>query len=747
MPLPASTTTTPRVEIRALPGGRTLLSTPADDYYAVDVSPSTVLRLVDAWNTGHASPVLPDGWENGAAMLHMVLERDGTFSPTEPRGLLSPPPEAPIFEPGDETDARAGDLLLLGDPDLVHALTQTLRADNSITATVRSVPADDWQHVIHRAFRTGELLVHCARGGDDATFISFDRLCSDARTSWVAVEATRSTVWVGPFVTPGTGANYEDFAARRLAAAFDPVAHRALRTPSLTADAGLAPHEMGTALLTAASVLTGADRPGGDIVVEIAASGTRKTHPVLPLPGSVTTEALPHTPADLIDRVTGIVQRTRRVTHHPSIPASLATAQSDVCNMRRVSRWANNTSCQGSAFGDPDQAAASAVGEAVERYCGNLLDTLPVTFGSYDQLRRTSPTRLLDPDELVLYSDAQYDTPGFPFTRLTHDLPIHWVTGRSLTRDENVLVPASMVYVNWFTAGYSGAPVTNFCPFAGIAAGPTLDYAITSALEEIIERHVTMVWWLNAHPFDAIRTSPELDRIWEGAPREAGQRPSLIMLDNEFGAPVAAGVLHNDRDQLVNVGFACRNTPEAAALKAWTEACTLQEGSRDLLRQDGAHWDAMSRGELNSRSFKTWRADRRYLDSYRDDMRDCDDLMVQQQVFLDPRAVRRVAPLLDRPATRLIDDLPRLDDRRSGTYRAAIESAGHEVIVVDLTSDDIASTGMSTVRVIVPGTVGNTPAAFPFLGRGRVQNLAVELGWRTTRLDEGELNYFPLPHA
>ena len=42
---------------------------------------------------------------------------------------------------------------------------------------------------------------------------------------------------------------------------------------------------------------------------------------------------------------------------------------------------------------------------------------------------------------------------------------------------------------------------------------------------------------------------------------------------------------------------------------------------------------------------------------------------------------------------------------------------------------------------------GNAPAAFPFLGLGRVQELAVELGWRSTPLPEADLNYFPLPHA
>ncbi|MGO2750655.1 MAG: YcaO-like family protein [Pseudoclavibacter sp.] len=732
---PSTLTNAVRAEVRVLPGGRSLLTTPSDSSYALDIDARTLLRMLDAWATGSASPLLPSGWEEGAAVLRDVLQRDGALTRPEPSDVR--PPAAPRYDTTDGSDAIPGDLLLAGDPEVVAAL------QNSIEGVVRAIPAEDWQRMVHRAFRTKELLVYAVRGADEASLIALDRLCSDARTPWVAVEVTRSTIWVGPFVTPGIGANYEDFAARRTAAAFDAIAHRAHRAPAAGGDAGRPPHELADSLSVAAEVLAG-DR-GGDVVAEISASRERHAHPVLPLPTSVLSASLDHTPADLVDRVTGLVQRTRDVVHHSSIPPLLATAQSDVCNMRRVSRWANNTSCQGSAFGDPEQARASAIGEAAERYCGNLLDTLPLTFGSYDSIRRGA-TRVLDPDELVLYSDAQYSTPGFPFVRMTHDLEQHWVPGRSLTTGEDILVPASTVYVNWFTAGYSAAPVTTFCPFAGIAAGPNFDYAVTSALEEIIERHATMVWWLNGQPLDAVQAG-ELGDVWHGVPAEAGQRPSLIHLDNELGVPVMAGVLHNDVDTLVNVGFACRDTPEAAALKAWTEACTLQEGSRDLLRAEGAHWDAMARGELNSRSFKPWRADRNYLDSYRADMRDCDDLMVQQQVHLDPRAVQRVAPLLERPATRRMSELPRLDARTPDAYRSALEAAGHEVIIVDITSRDIASTGMAVVRAIVPGTVGNAPAAFPFLGRGRVQDLAVELGWRTQPRTEAELNSFPVPHA
>lgn len=106
--------------------------------------------------------------------------------------------------------------------------------------------------------------------------------------------------------------------------------------------------------------------------------------------------------------------------------------------------------------------------------------------------------------------------------------------------------------------------------------------------------------------------------------------------------------------------------------------------------------------------------------------------------LLDPAAERAVAQDADVPGP-----APRGADR----YRRALEGQGISPIVVDITTADVASTGMRVVRVIAPGTVGNAPAAFPFLGRGRVQSIAVELGWRDRPLEEAELNYFPMPHA
>ena len=415
------------------------------------------------------------------------------------------------------------------------------------------------------------------------------------------------------------------------------------------------------------------------------------------------------------------------------------TRQADVADIRAVTPWANNILCQGSAFSDAAGARLAALGESVERYCGNVLDTLPVTWGSYDELRRRG-LPVLDSCELVLYSEEQYAAPGFPFVPLNRDLRVHWVHGRWVADDSPVLVPASLVYVNWYSAGLAAAPPTNFCSFAGIAAGPDEAFAVRSALEEIIERHATMVWWLNAHPLPAVTGLG-------GPVIEPPCRATYLNLDNEFGVPVAAAIVHDDDARLVNIGFSARPRFRQGAVKALTEAFTLQEGSRDLLRSDGLHWKVMAAGELNGRAFKPWRRDRRYLDDFRSDMHDCDDLMVQQQVYLDPRAGRAMSSLLEPSTHRDRATVPDIAGDPADHYCRALERHGIGAIVVDITTPDVASTGMRVVRVIAPGTVGNAPAAFPYLGRRRVQDLAVELGWRERALDEDRLNYFPLPHA
>ncbi|VEG28964.1 bacteriocin biosynthesis docking scaffold, SagD family [Actinomyces howellii] len=735
------------IEIRPLEPGRCVLSV-GENHHVADLPAQVAELAVAAWTLGRDDLVAPDAAKALAPLRRLLSEQAGRCPAGVPRG------PAPVPRPGLR-------VVLSGERGMVEALERRSHPQDSVEVVAWSGA----RAVVNRAFALRRLLMVAVRGAREADLVDVDRMCHDMRVPWLPVELVRARMWVGPLVTPGVGASYEDAACRRLAAAREPRVHRVLRTPPAGGDQGPAPEELWPVLdvvldlaAQACSALADADQElaPGDLLHELALSAAAPwpdapsgagqetpavehlRHPVLPV-AHRRTRHRHHVPEDLLDERTGLVLRVREVRHDRRVPAALVTRQADVGDIRAVSPWANNILCQGSSFGDPRAARDAALGESVERYCGNVLDTLPVTWASYRELRRRG-VPALDPRELVLYSRAQYEAPGFPFVPLTRGLRVHWVPGRRLGDGSEVLVPASMVYVNWFSAGFAAAPPTNFCAFAGIAAGPDEDFAVAGALEEIIERHATMVWWLNAHPLAEVSglAAPALD---------PPLRVAYLSLDNEFGVPVAAAVVHDDEAGLVNIGFSARPRLADAASKALTEALTLQEGSRDLLRADGRHWKVMADGELNGRAFKPWRADRRYLDDFRADMHDCDDLMVQQQVYLDPRAAARMSHLLEPGLRRPPAQDPQDGDRSAERYRRALERQGVDAIVVDITTSDVASTGMRVVRVIAPGTVGNAPAAFPFLGRRRVQDIAVELGWRSTPLEEDELNYFPMPHA
>lgn len=77
----------------------------------------------------------------------------------------------------------------------------------------------------------------------------------------------------------------------------------------------------------------------------------------------------------------GIIKTLRRIKNHESLPSSLVTVQSDVADLRFASP-ANNTVCQGSTFDDLRSAELSALGEAYERYCVNIIDLEKVVKGS-----------------------------------------------------------------------------------------------------------------------------------------------------------------------------------------------------------------------------------------------------------------------------------------------------------------------------------------------------------------------------
>lgn len=756
------------IEIKSLPDGSTLALTPSGRLYHIEAEAAEVYRVLKACNgkTPAASILTHSHAADGFSQILEALLQDGCLQESALENA------GPSWCPFQHTlprllENRAITLALVGDPDLVALVRDLFDA----TSTERStfLPSLS-EHLLIEAADLPSLTRELGKRSshtvmvialrhifDQAFLLELNDYCETHHLCWTQFHIDRNRGWLGPTIVPTSTPDYRDLLGRRQAAVENFELFQVLTSPSLYREPFLPSRE---ALLWMLSFLLAdveqwlVESQAQTLSHEVEMNPAEQSiirHPLLPLPDhhlcqqemSLQRRQGRHL---LLDRRIGIITHLQKIDHDPSIPGSLITVQSYVSNMHRLYPWANNTICQGSAFSDYAAAYAAAIGEGIERYCGNWVQTAGIRKCSCNELLARGEYAL-DSRRVVLYSESQYRTPGFPFVPFTPDLEIHWVKGWSLTGGRAIWIPASLVYINWYTDRFSDEPPITNLFYAGIAAGSTLESALVSAIEEVIERDATMAWWSNRQPLPAIELPPELRRLWEGEPERRGQRGWLIYLENEFDVPVMAGVVENVQEKLFNIGFAARSDPTMAALKAWTEALTLQDGSRDLLDPEGLFWKGIAHRQLDSQSVKPWQADRNYLDLYRTDFKDVNTLMCQQQIFLDPRARERVRPWVDTEARREFAELPRLEDRSLQIYRRLLEQRGYEILYVDVTTPDVALSGMRVVRVIIPGLVSNFPAAFPFLGQGRLQRIPLQLGWRKRPLEEDELNYFPLPHA
>ncbi|MEV0616405.1 YcaO-like family protein [Nonomuraea sp. NPDC050404] len=549
-----------------------------------------------------------------------------------------------------------------------------------------------------------DMVVACADWLPDAEWRRIDRLC--AGLPWHRCHADGLTYRVGPCTIPGRTATYADTRARRLAAARLPEELLSLweRDDVITGEPAGASKGVVAGLLAddVLEVLAGRPAPSEGHQLVVGATVTRR--PVLPLPRPGWARAA--TPEQLVDSEYGLITRVAR---GDSALDSCVVYRAYVSATGRFAPWKADRVAGGAAF-DKNQARKAAIGEAVERYCGNAVPAdLP-------RARHADLTaQALDPDSFALYAPHQYAAPGFPFTPLTRDLEVEWVGGRDLVSGEDVLVPAPLVYLN-----HARPPHTNLHANAGIAAGSDRARAERSALEELFERDAVTLWWLRGE--QAVRFEPHgLDGPVEEA-RQRGLSVTFLAIGSEFGVPVAGAFLEDRDRQIVAFGTACRADPEAAAAKAFTEAVVSYTMSLGLLDGDAPVW------RTSDHPYRPFRADRSYRDAFRPDWHDLTDLELNLQLFLDPRMQ---GPPLDRlrhplPGPRPVAVAP-------DGYLARLSGAGVRAVSVDLTTPDVRATGLRVVRVVAPGLYGNAPAAFPFLGG--------------SRLATKEPNPYPLPFA
>jgi len=151
-------------------------------------------------------------------------------------------------------------------------------------------------------------------------------------------------------------------------------------------------------------------------------------------------------------------------------------------------------------------AVLSAVGEAIERYSASVVDPEKIIWKRPDEF----DGEVMDPHDLGLYSEEQYDRDGFPYVRFDSSIPHPWVLGSWLNDGKPVWLPALFVFlfIELHQEQLIGQGTSN-----GLAASTDKDDAALRAILELVERDAFMSTWLTASPAHRIQLDDTLDPL------------------------------------------------------------------------------------------------------------------------------------------------------------------------------------------------------------------------------------------
>ena len=370
----------------------------------------------------------------------------------------------------------------------------------------------------------------------------------------------------------------------------------------------------------------------------------------------------------------------------------------------------------------PEEAQAAAVGEAVERYCAYHWDPRRTFLARWEQVQVAA----LSPADCTLYSDEQYTRPDWRYHRWSPEEEVTWLHGVELPERRQIAVPASLVYLVYPVPreeDFSAPASSN-----GLAAGPSLEAAILSALYELIERDALLITWMNRLPAVEIEFSGSNGVSAAIARRYARfgveLRAFLMRTDLPASVVMAAALDSDPRRPATLIGMGCHLDPAVALEKAVFELCQARPSEA-----------------------------RRYVDSppgqrlqRYEDVRELED----HPAFLGlPERRKEFEFLWSGGEKARLDDLP---NRARGPAEAdlavsveALRELERRVAYVDLTAFDIAPSGYRVARALATEL---QPIHFGWgqerLGGTRLLEAPQRLGFASEPRTAADLN--PCPH-
>jgi ribosomal protein S12 methylthiotransferase accessory factor len=180
-----------------------------------------------------------------------------------------------------------------------------------------------------------------------------------------------------------------------------------------------------------------------------------------------------------------------------------------------------------------ETALLKTLGEALERYNLSIYQEKNFIWNSYNSLKG----KRIDPQKFISFSKKDFHAkPKFNLYTSKND-ELNWMKGFSLTKKEEILIPAQLVFVPYYFT--TKEPVIRFPITTGAACYNSLKGAILRGLLEVIERDAFMIFYLNklSPPIINIQNSQDklLEKIFSSIKR---YKLELYILDISTDVPV-----------------------------------------------------------------------------------------------------------------------------------------------------------------------------------------------------------------
>ncbi|WP_323379198.1 TOMM precursor leader peptide-binding protein [Streptomyces durbertensis] len=424
----------------------------------------------------------------------------------------------------------------------------------------------------------------------------------------------------------------------------------------------------------------------------------------------------------LVDPITGVVAEVRPVPGAPSGSRRYVSGRNLALAGRSLAAVRGGLRSHSGGKGvTAQEAEMSALGEAVERYCGTRQGDEAVVRDTLTSLG----SQALHPNECQLYADWQFAERGrwnaahdalqavpAPFdTRALTD----WTPVWSLTAGAHRLLPTRMLYFDPDAGADPDAHGPGLTADSnGNAAGTSLEDAVVQGFLEVVERDAVALWWYNRPRRPAVDLDA-FDEPWLAEARAGyarlGRELWVLDLTADLGIPVMAAVSRRTGPaERISFGFGAHTDPRRALRRAVTEMCQLLPPGE-------------AAGDGNGPCAPTGNA---ALDAW------WRHATVRNQPFLVPDAGQSAL------GPSAYDHRPRGDLREDiEDFESLVRARGMELLVLDQTRPDV---GLPVVKVIVPGM----RHFWARLAPGRLFDVPVELGWLDRRTRRADLNPVPL---